>query len=418
MSARCETHDVIIVGAGLAGLAAARALVDAGRRVLLLEAQGRVGGRTFAGSLAAGEPRVDWGAEWVITDLHPRVCSLARECGMQLEADSAEIAWNVPGLSLRASYEHLRQLRPGFGAGLAALQAWFDNPNDDGRDLPIADLLRRLIADATDRSLIEAAIFPLTGADPEEVSAYALRQEIHFHGGSIDVTLSPETRRLNRNAGSIAEHIAALLPKQVLRLNSAVTSIHTDGDDCMVIGQGFRESASAILLAVPVAVLHRIQFVPSQPAIGAENSAMMNAGRVVKLWAEFRGPAPPTRLQVGTALRLIYSWHRDGVDLISAQGLATDIAQSDPLILFEQACPELTILRAGQYDWTADPFAGGSWMSAAPGPFPSEVFRHVPGARIRVIGGDVAPMWTGWMEGALLSAEDAVHSIVEQMRTK
>ena len=56
-------RPIVIIGAGMAGIAAARALHDAGRRVIVLEARDRIGGRTFTTSV--GEATVDLGGAWI-----------------------------------------------------------------------------------------------------------------------------------------------------------------------------------------------------------------------------------------------------------------------------------------------------------------------------------------------------------------
>ena len=67
--------DVVVVGAGLAGLAAARRLVDAGAEVVVLEARDRVGGRTLTLPAADGTP-IDHGGQWIGPTQH-RIAALA-----------------------------------------------------------------------------------------------------------------------------------------------------------------------------------------------------------------------------------------------------------------------------------------------------------------------------------------------------
>ena len=63
MSERAEV-DVVVVGAGLAGLTAARRLVEAGREAIVLEARPRVGGRLLNHSLSDGTV-VEVGGQWI-----------------------------------------------------------------------------------------------------------------------------------------------------------------------------------------------------------------------------------------------------------------------------------------------------------------------------------------------------------------
>jgi monoamine oxidase len=71
--------DVLIIGAGLSGLTAARALERAGRRIVLLEAAGRVGGRVLTEDV--GGDHVDLGAHW-IGPTQDRIAALVTELGL------------------------------------------------------------------------------------------------------------------------------------------------------------------------------------------------------------------------------------------------------------------------------------------------------------------------------------------------
>jgi monoamine oxidase len=72
--------DVVVVGAGLAGLAAASRLVDAGAEVVVLEARDRVGGRTLTLPAADGTP-IDHGGQW-IGPTQDRIAALAERVGV------------------------------------------------------------------------------------------------------------------------------------------------------------------------------------------------------------------------------------------------------------------------------------------------------------------------------------------------
>ena len=89
MAAAGEMFDVVVVGAGVAGLAAARTLAEAGRDVALLEARDRVGGRIHTVAAADGGLPVELGAEF-IHGLPPELISLVDEAGLtrfELEGD-------------------------------------------------------------------------------------------------------------------------------------------------------------------------------------------------------------------------------------------------------------------------------------------------------------------------------------------
>lgn len=76
--------DVVVLGAGMAGLAAARMLVDAGKKVVVLEARGRIGGRIWT-DRTMGAP-LDLGAAWIHGHKGNPLVELAREAGVKSEA--------------------------------------------------------------------------------------------------------------------------------------------------------------------------------------------------------------------------------------------------------------------------------------------------------------------------------------------
>ncbi len=100
-----ELFDVLVVGAGMAGLAAARKLVEMGRRVAVLEAQDRVGGRIL--TVRVGDEAVELGAEFV-HGRPPELIALIEEAGLDselYERDGTRVllgGWVAEGLQRRA----------------------------------------------------------------------------------------------------------------------------------------------------------------------------------------------------------------------------------------------------------------------------------------------------------------------------
>ena len=93
--------DVVVVGAGLAGLTAARDLEAAGRSIVVLEARDRVGGRLLNHTFADGTV-VELGGQWIGPTQH-RVRALADELGLALFAsyDDGESILELNGRQLR-----------------------------------------------------------------------------------------------------------------------------------------------------------------------------------------------------------------------------------------------------------------------------------------------------------------------------
>ena len=79
-----EVYDVVIVGAGLAGLTAASQVIKAGLSCIVLEARNRVGGRTWSTAVTGGDAVTDLGAAWINDTNQSHMIELARRFGLEL----------------------------------------------------------------------------------------------------------------------------------------------------------------------------------------------------------------------------------------------------------------------------------------------------------------------------------------------
>ena len=189
--------DVVVVGAGLAGLSAARGLVAAGASVAVLEARDRVGGRTL--SRAVGKAVFDLGGHYIGFG-HDRVRALAREFdlrtaptpfagrkGLDLGSGRKSYAGAIPALPLRSllnlqlvlsRLEHLRKQVPAAAPWSAARAAEFDAQTAES-------WWSRFTFGADARALLRHTTRMTFGAEAGEMSLLSLLHYLSAHGGLV-----------------------------------------------------------------------------------------------------------------------------------------------------------------------------------------------------------------------------------------
>src|SRR5215208_7982502 len=187
--------DVVVLGAGLAGLAAARALTARGASVIVLEARDRVGGRLLNHDIGDGKV-VEVGGQW-IGPTQDRLAALARELGVEtfpthgqgdnvmeyggaLRRYSGAIARINPVVLVEVERAQRRLNRL---ARSVPLDAPWEAPNAaklDGQTL--ATWLRHNLATKAGRTLLELGIEAVWAAQPEDMSLLHVLFYIHSAG--------------------------------------------------------------------------------------------------------------------------------------------------------------------------------------------------------------------------------------------
>jgi monoamine oxidase len=269
--ATMSAEPIIVVGAGAAGLMAARELARAGRRVTILEARARCGGRIYPLPEADFGYRAEGGPEYVHGET-PVTRALLREAGLALQpVDGAR--WNAEGgvFSRRDEdepySEHLDR-------AMAALKT----------DLPIAEFLRRHFAAPQYDRLRRDTLRMVEGydaADPEQASTLALADE-WLNGG-------PNGGRIAEGYGALVDFLAAECRKHgaVLHLNAAVVAIEQSGQGLAArCANGDTHEGDRAILTVPVPLLREIALPPATRATVAA-AGDIGFGNVVKLLLRF-----------------------------------------------------------------------------------------------------------------------------------
>lgn len=268
------TYDIIIIGAGASGLLAGKDLSAAGKKLLMLEAQDRVGGR--AHTVAGGQftMPVEAGAEFVHGKL-PLSLSLLQEAGIAYTA--------MQGRSFTVKTGKILD-EEDFGMDWDALMQKLSLLQDD---MTLQDFLQRYLAGNENAELKEQVIRFAQGfdaADPAKVSMLSLKKE--WMNDNED-----DQYRMEGGYKKLMQWLADECKKQhaIIQLQKQVTSIdHTREEVEVSSAGGEKFYAKKVLLTIPLGLWQQqsIQFVPALP-LKQEAALQMGFGNVIKVNVEF-----------------------------------------------------------------------------------------------------------------------------------
>jgi monoamine oxidase len=443
-----ETVDVIVVGGGLSGLTAARRLAEQGRKVVLLEARDRVGGRTYHGPIGARS--FDLGAQFV-GPTQDRVRALAAEFGLALK----------PVFTTGKRIWELRDERLEFGQGTPPLPVGtlLDLPHVMGRVDALANRVGAVapwaVADAAEldgqtaatwaaahtytsntMDLLACSTRAVFGADPDEMSMLfvafytaqgdSLEMLTNTQGGAQDSIIVGGTQQLSlRLAAKLGE---------VVRLNQPVSHIRQDDQGVVVTTEaGSSIRARHVIVAMPPAAAGRLVFDPPLPRDRHELQQRAPMGRYFKVivtydkpfWrdAGFTGEVASVRGPItasydddpgdGTGALLNFI---GGDHALKWQALPPD--QQKQAVLdclarwFGDAALKPTAY--GFNPWGEQRFTGGAPVAImAPGVLSRlGPALRAPCGRIHWAGTEAAEKWTGYMDGAIRAGEAAAKAVV------
>jgi monoamine oxidase len=281
-------YDVIVIGAGAAGLAAASELARAGRRTLVVEARERVGGRIWSHEEPGVPVPIELGAEFIHGRAKATFDLIAKAGGAAV--DSGGERRSLREGRLVQSSDLFRQVRVAIqrSDALAKTDLPFDRFIDGLPD-------EEITAEARAYARMRAQGYD--AADTRRASARAIVEE-WTGGGSVE---QPQFRPLGGYGRLLSALVASLRGSTVeLQLNTAVERVSWKRGSVEVrgrfLGEGFMAVAKRAVLTLPLGVLQQSPRSPGavrfMPALSAKRDALkvLAAGPVLKVVLRFRTP--------------------------------------------------------------------------------------------------------------------------------
>ena len=278
--------DVIIIGAGLSGLVAARDLQRAGLVVKVVEARNRIGGKSWSVPIQSGKGVVDMGAAWVNMESQKSISKLIQE--FRISTISQNIKGKVvhkdrSGKVTTHDYGALPSLASELVddiTGLRDLVEELTNRVDlqSWSRSRLAVLAGKTLAECvlqvgkTEASMATAQVWTraLLGVEPHEVSGLFFLDYCKSAGGLLNIRADhgqgAQAHRLPGGTQEIARHLAACLRPDMIELDTAVKFID-QGKSSVVVrcSNGRTYEASRIIMTIPSTLYSTIRWQPELP---------------------------------------------------------------------------------------------------------------------------------------------------------
>ncbi|TAE41711.1 MAG: flavin monoamine oxidase family protein [Runella slithyformis] len=445
-----NTYDIVVIGAGYAGLTATRHLLKANKNVLLLEARDRVGGRVFTQNLDSGT-YVDLGGAW-IGPTQDRIYALAREFGVETfpTYDAGKSTQYFRGkikrygglipplpigalLSLDAAIKRMNKLAKSIN-----LAAPWQSPNANHWDaMTLASWMHQQMSFQTARDFFKVAAEAIWAADPADISMLHALFYVQS-AGSLELLMNikggAQEERIVGGAQTIANKMAATFADKIC-FNSPVKTILQEGAGVKIIAKEKEYGAKKVIVAIPPTLAGRIDYQPIMPANRDSLTQRMPMGSVWKTYAIYDKPF----------------WRDAGLNALVAtpNGYITVTFDNSPkdgskgilmgFVLGNQAkaFSELSAAQRRQealaafttffgkkaqnpvqyldHSWATEEWSRGCYAGVMPPGVWTSVGKtlRAPVGHIHWAGTETAEVWNGYIEGAVRSGERVAKEILE-----
>jgi len=451
---RSVEADVIIVGAGLSGMVAARTVLAAGLTPVVLEADERVGGRILTEEVAPGLP-VEIGAQW-IGDTHQRMFALAAELGVETfpQYDEGETSYELAGSGVL----HENDFHARYTDELSQLERVLRALDDLAAEVPVdAPWLAPRAAEwdaitagawydaqglsVVARTLLEICTVGILAVPTVEVSLLHLLFTIQTCGVTSELFAESEggaqTTRFVGGTSEIPRRLAAMIADHIV-LEAPVQSIEHTADSVTVRCRGgITARGRRVVVAVSPMLAGRIMYDPPLPGYRDQLTQRMPNGSAMKAFFVYDEPfwrtdglngqlisdIGPARMSNDTCI----PGDDHGVILLFLEGQQARTFGRLPTDERRTALTAELVRHYGSRAAKPECYVDGEWSdrqwtrgcyNANPGPLVWTTYGPALAAPIGVIhwaSTDTATHWSAYMEGAVEAGERAAREAVNSL---
>ena len=434
-----QIYDVIIVGAGFAGVTAARELSNKGYKILVLEGRNRIGGRTWLDNRMGRE--LEMGGTYVHWNQPHMWAELTRYNLPLKESPTMEKAYWIADndtLFSGSQFEMATKLMEGMTVFLKDTRKYFNRPFDPFYDNTLDEVDHLSVLDKL-KEIEPAVSKEIYGLLTATWSEYASTDNLDHPGlaqayrwaalAGHDMNEFQDTFELFSIKDGTKKLIESILGDAdvELKLSTPVSVIEKiDGSHKITTRDGEEFIAKSVIAAIPINVIDNIEFKPPLSEGKQKIAAEKQTSKGIKVWAKVRGlegaatmKAPPEYPVNSAHVEII-----DG-DEGYIMGFGSDEKKLDMTDarevekVFRAWLPNIEVIESTGHNWVADEFSQGTWgvlKKNQLSKYGQELRKSEDG--LFLAGSDYANGWVGYMDGAIESGLTTSKRIEKYLKDK
>ncbi len=449
LSEEDELYDVVIIGAGLSGLNAARILAKAGKKILVLEAQDRVGGRTWSQPIGQYD-FIDLGGQWIGKG-HDYMYQLIAEAGLKtfstfthgknilrIDGDNSLYKGEIPPIglfSLLATQKVLNKFDRK-ASNISIDYPWLSENAYEMDQQSLGNWIDETISNRKARILIKRVAEGELCQNVENVSLLQALSSARATGSFKQAEKVEDGALRDRIFGG-AQGVSNFLYSQLkdfVKLNCPVSFVNQMANHISIGNDGFSVKTKKVIVTAPLPVVKNIKFTPELPSEKQILINSMEMGTVIKCNAVYDKPFWREAELSGSMICLdeVVELSVDNSVPGSDNGIITSLIHADRakgLLKLSEPERKEVLLKSyanlfgekalkpiiyNDYSFTNNPWIGGAYSGNFKNGIYSKYGEHLakPSGNIHWAGTETSTLFKGFMEGAVLSGERVAKEIL------